>query len=206
MQLKTQNNYMKNGFLILFVLAALLGCKKVNPFINEPLPPSPTHPVMIYNDLRSAEVKYGQFKNLDIDNDGILDLLFDVVLLGDPILQRDRLQFYAYSRQGRNLLNNAQDQSPVLNLMDPISKTHPGYTWYEISAILLAEKIITFNGNYWDGLWKNVSNKFLPVQVQKNGKLYHGWIELSFDTIKETLTIYRSGISSEENKEVMAGY
>jgi len=197
---------MKNGFLTLFVLAVLLSCNKVNPVTSEPLPPPPTHPVMIYNDLHSAEVKYGQFKYLDIDNDGSLDLLFNVTLLGDPILQRDRLQFYANSRQERNLLNDAQDQSPVLNLMDPISKTHPGYTWYEISAILLAEKIITFNGNSWDGLWKNASHKFLPVQVQKNSKLYHGWVELSFDTIKETVILHKSGISTEEDKEVMAGY
>jgi hypothetical protein len=47
---------MKNGFLILFVFTALLSCKKVNPVISEPLPPLPTHPVMIYNDLHSAEV------------------------------------------------------------------------------------------------------------------------------------------------------
>ncbi len=206
MQLKTQNNYMKEGLFTLFILSTLLSCQKENTAINEPLPPSPTHPVMIYNDLRSAEVKYGQFKNIDIDNDGSFDLLFDVTLLGDPILQRDRLQFYANSRQERNLLNNSQDQSTVLNLMDPISKIHPGYTWYEISAILLAEKIITFNGNSWEGLWKNVSHKFLPVQVQKNGKLYHGWVELSFDTIKETLILHKSGISTEEDKEVKAGY
>jgi hypothetical protein len=197
---------MKNGFLILFVLAVLFGCKKVNPVNSEPLPPSPTHPVMVYNDLRSAEVKYGQYKYLDLDNDGSFDLLFNVTLLGDPILQRDRLQFYANSGKERNLLNDAQDQSPVLNSMDPISKTHPGYTWYEISAILLAEKIITFNGNYWDGLWKNVSHKFLPVQIQKNDKLYHGWVELSFDTIKQTLILHKSGISTEEDKEVKAGY
>src|SRR6187551_1761456 len=98
---------MKNGFLILFVLTALLSCKKVNPVTSEPLPPSATHPVMIYNDLHSAEVKYGQYKYLDIDNDGSFDLLFDVTLLGDPILQRDRLQFYANSGKERNLLNNA---------------------------------------------------------------------------------------------------
>ncbi len=206
MQLKTQNNYMKEGLFTLFILSTLLSCQKENTAINEPLPPSPTHPVMIYNDLRSAEVKYGQFKNIDIDNDGSFDFFFEVMLLGDPILQRDRLQFYAYSRQERNLLNNAQDQSPVLNLMDLISKTHPGYTWYEISAILLAEKIITFNGNYWEGPWKNVSHKFLPVQVKKNGKLYHGWVELSFDTTKETLTLHKSGLSIEEDKEVKAGY
>ena len=197
---------MKNGFLMLFVFMALLSCKKVNPDISEPLPPSPTHPVMVYNDLSSAEVKYGQYKYLDIDNDGSFDLLFNVTLLGDPLLQRDRLQFYANSGKERNLLNNSQDQSPVLNLMDPISKIHPGYTWYEISAILLAEKIITFNGNSWEGLWKNVSHKFLPVQVQKNGKLYHGWVELSFDTTKETLILHKSEISTEEDKEVKAGY
>lgn len=200
------NNNMKNLFLFSLVILVLAGCKKENTEHNVPPVSSLPHPVMIYKSFEGTQVSYRRPVFLDIDNDGIKDFSFGVILVGDPILQRDRLQFYANSGQKRNLLNDEMDQSPVLNLMDPISKTYTGYTWYQLSAILLAEKIITFNGNYWDGQWKNASHKFLPVQEEKNGKLYQGWIEISFDTMNEVLIIHKSGISTEEGREVKAGY
>jgi hypothetical protein len=127
-------------------------------------------------------------------------------LVGDPILQRDRLQFIAHSKIDDNLLNNDEDQSPVLNRYDLISETHQGYQWYEISAIVLAEKITTMTSVFWEGLWKNASHKYLPVQIKRNNKLYHGWIELSFDTAAEKLILHRSAISTEAGKDVKAGY
>ncbi|MCO4292852.1 hypothetical protein NF867_08270 [Solitalea sp. MAHUQ-68] len=195
---------MKNGLFILLGFILLISCKKDDNETEEP--PDQTHPKMFYRNLGDIEVKFGQIKYLDIDNDGVRDFYFNVQLVGDPVLQRDRIQYLANSLQQRYLLNDAQDQSPVLNKLDPISKTYEGYTWYEISSILLAEKIVTFNGNFWEGLWKDADHKFLPVQVKKNRELYHGWIELSFDKGKELLILHRSGISTEEDKEVKAGY
>lgn len=197
---------MKKNLIILVAIIILISCRKNNssapslPPINQP------HPVMLYKDLRSSQAGFSRLQILDIDSDGINDFYFGAELVGDPILQRDRLQFYANSRERRNLLNDVNDQSPMLNLMDPISKIYPGYTWYEISAILLAEKIITYSGISWEGRWKNASHNFLPVQIQKNGQIYNGWIELSFDTVNEVVILHRSGISTEAEREVKAGY
>jgi hypothetical protein len=127
-------------------------------------------------------------------------------LVGDPVLQRDRKQFVVNSGIKRNLLNDANDQSPVLNKMDTISKKQQGYLWWQISSIVLAEKISTDSGSSWEGLWKNASHNYLPIQVEKNGRLYHGWIELSFSTTGEKLVLHRAAISSEEEKTVKAGY
>jgi len=192
---------MRKLFLFIIPFLFLFSCKK-----EETLPKPSKHPAMVYKDLQNAEVIVSHSQSVDIDNDGTKDFAFGVLLIGDPILQRDRLQFIAYSRIDDNLLNNDVDQSPVLNQYDLISKIHQGYQWFEISAIVLAEKITTMTDVFWDGLWKNASHKYLPVQIERNNKLYHGWIELSFDTAAEKLILHRSAISTEENKDVKAGY
>lgn len=194
---------MRKILLILCTAFTMVACTK-DPVRPKPEPPS-THPEMIYSDLRNAEVRYGKLQFVDIDQDGSKDFSFSVQLVGDPVLQRDRLQFYTYSGIKRNLLNNDVDESPMLNKSDSISKNHPGYTWWEISEIVLAEKITDYNGSYWQGLWKNADHKYLPVQIEKNKKLYHGWIELSFNSAGEKLILHRSAISKEEDRSVLAG-
>lgn len=187
----------------LFCLA-ICGCKKP---VLKPEPPVDVHPQMMYKDLQNAEVSFNhRSKTIDVDGDGQSDFSFGVLLLGDPVLQRDRIQFYAYSGVQRNLLNDANDQSPVLNSMDTISIKHQGYDWWQISAIVLAEKIITYTDTYWDGLWKNASHKYLPIQVEKSGKLYQGWIELSFSTTGEKLVLHKAALCKEEGKTIKAGY
>jgi hypothetical protein len=118
----------------------------------------------------------------------------------------DKLQYYVFSRIKRNLLNDQNDESPMLNKYDLIKNEHPGYTWYELSFILLTQKIISDGGNTWLGLWKNANHKYLPFQIVKDNNLFHGWIELSMNTVTGKLILHRSGISTEANKEVKAGY
>lgn len=191
---------------ILYTIAAvvMLSCRKEKRENSTPVA-IPANPVMTYKDLKNAEVKYSKTQTLDIDNDGTMDFYFSVLLVGDPLLQRDMYQFYANSTVKRNLLNDAQDQSPLLNKYDLVKKDHPGYTWYEISAIKLAEKVVTSISTFWQGQWKSADHNYLPVQIEKNGKVYHGWIELSFDTTNERLILHKAAISQEENKEVQAG-
>lgn len=166
----------------------------------------PPHPNMIYKDLREQNIKFQHPASLDIDSDGSNDFNFGVLLVGDPVLERDRLQFYVSSKQKRNLLNDQNDESPMLNKLEPIKMVHPGYTWYEISAIVLAEKITNYNGSTWHGLWKSAHHKYLPLQVDRNGQVFHGWIELSFDTVNERIILHKAAISAEPGKEIKAGY
>lgn len=178
-----------------------IACSKKPP-IN---PPGLSHPVMAYKNLADKEVKYGQVQYIDVDNDGSNDFKFDVLLLGDPILQRDRVQFHANSGIKRNLLNNQVDESPILSKGDSVKIVHSGYTWWEISSIVLVEKIIENTGTHWEGLWKNANHQYLPIQIEKNNKLYHGWIELSTNTIEEKLILHKAAISTEEDRPVQAG-
>jgi len=187
----------------LVAACAFAACKK-EPV--KPTPPTETHPQMLYTDLHDAEVKYLQPKTVDVNNDGAADFSFGVLLVGDPVLQRDRAQFGVSSGIERNLLNDANDQSPKLQKLEIVSKNHPGYTWWQISHIVLAEKIITATNTSWDGIWKNAAHNYLPIQVEKEQKLYHGWIELSFNTAEEKLVLHRAALSKEAEKDVKAGY
>jgi len=192
---------MRKILIIAIASVLFLACSKKPP-IN---PPGPSHPQMAYTNLADKEVKYGQVQFVDIDNDGSNDFRLGVHLVGDPILQRDRVQFYVNSGIKRNLLNNQVDESPILSKGDSVKKFHTGYTWWEISSIVLVEKIIENTGSHWEGLWKMADHKYLPIQIEKNNKLYHGWIELSFSTTGEKLILHKAAISTEEDKAVQAG-
>lgn len=194
---------MKKILLAAMTGALFIACNK-GP-LTIPAPPVLQHPAMLYKDLHDSVVKYGRLQTVNVDNDGSYDFLFSVLLVGDPVLQRDRMQFYAHSRIKRNLLNSDIDESPMLNKGDSISKVHKGYTWWEISAIVLTEKITDYNGSFWQGRWKNADHKYLPIQVDKNKKLYHGWIELSFNAAEEKLILHKAALSKEEDKAVVAG-
>jgi hypothetical protein len=193
---------MTKYLLIAVVTVSLIACGKEKPLVPAPVS---SGPVMAYKDLENQEVKYGQYQYVDLDKDGTRDFLFNVQLVGDPILQRDRIQFYANSGIKRNLLNNDVDESPMLNKGDSISKRHVGYNWWEISSIVLAEKLVYASGSSWEGTWKNADHKYLPIQIEKNGKLYHGWIEISFSIAEEKLILHKAAISTEEDKGIKAG-
>jgi hypothetical protein len=165
------------------------------------------HPNMRYTELQQAEVKPGTSQRLDLDGDGTIDFSFYTQLVGDPILARDRLQFYATSKIKTNLLNNDNDESPVLAKGHQIMQHHIGYTWYEISAIVLTEKITTLTPpSFWQGRWSDAHHQFLPVQIEKHGKRFMGWIELSMDKTTEKLILHRAAISLDPERTVLAGY
>ena len=87
-----------------------------------------------------------------------------------------------------------------------ITTTFPGYTWYEIYAVVVAEEIRPDNAApYWDGSFKNASHKYLPVRIQRNGQYYFGWIELTMDKENRKLILNKAGISTEPGKEIKAG-
>lgn len=167
----------------------------------------PEQPTMQYTNLQNAEVRFNEFKNVDMDGDGKNDFLFQTLLVGDPILKRDRKQFYAFSKIGTYLLVDAQEQAPVLNSGDAIMvNNYLSAEWYEIAATVLAEKIIEENGSsHWEGAWKNTTHRYLPVQVAKNGLRYTGWIELSFDAELEKIILHRAAISTVAQTDSKAG-
>ena len=192
---------MKLYYYFFLIVAVMPSCKV------QDLPAPGFDPQMRYTDLQNAEMKQDQPFSLDIDGDGLIDFSLNTKLVGDPILQLDRLQFIVHSKIGAKLLINNNDQSPILNKGDKITLTYTGYEWFQPSSIVLVEKITGMTEPiHWAGLWKYADHQYLPVQLKKNGKLYNGWIELSFESLSEKLLVHKTAISTEAGKEIKAGY
>jgi hypothetical protein len=195
-----------NRLYVLLVAVALFSCSKKDVAQPDPVP-DPNHPNMQYTDLQNAEVIRGKYQAIDLDGDGTKDFSFGVYLIGDPLNQEDKVRFAAFSSIDRNLLVNADNLSPVLSGGEvvPVQGKAP-YEWYQISEVLLVEKVIGMvNPPYWRGSWNNMKNKFFSLQIKKNGLRYNGWIEMSFDTQGERLILHRAAICKEAEKEVKAG-
>lgn len=194
---------MKAIFYASLLLITLASCEKdpVQPHVPSPAP----HPTMRYTDI-GAIVKPGRTRTLDINGDSSIDLVFDVQRVGDPILQVDRVQYLVNSLQKRNLLVNEAEESPRLRRLERIGLVHAGFHWYEIASIVLAEKFIGRSESWWDGIWKTADHHYLPVQIDHRDGKYQGWVEISFSTTAEELTLHRAALSVEANKEIQAGY
>ena len=165
-----------------------------------------SEPVMQYTNLGNAEVKYQSSKSIDVDGDNKSDFFFELLPVGDALGERERMQFYAVSKPHSNLLNDENDQSPMLSKGATISLQHAGYTWWNISAIVLTEKITPNGGTpFWVGDFQAASHHYLPIQVKRAEQLYNGWIEISFDKGAEKLILHKAALSTIARQSVEAG-
>ena len=192
--------------LTLAGFALLLSCNKDKDHLNT-VPSDPKPPQMHYIDLQNREVSSQQGQLVDINSDGQNDFLFATRSIGDPIEIVDKIRFSVFSGIYSSLFVGNQNNSPVLNEGDKINgQTKLPYEWFIVSEVELAEKVIGMDHPpFWRGDWKDVDHKFLAVQITKEGKLFHGWIELSIDKNNEKLILHKAAICKEENKEIKAG-
>jgi hypothetical protein len=93
---------------------------------------------------------------------------------------------------------NMSDNIPVANFGN--------YSWYNASGVVLVQKTITMESSFWEGDWKDAFNRFIPIQINKRGAKYNGWIEVSFAKSEEKIILHKAAISNEANKEVMIKY
>jgi len=163
---------------------------------------------MEYFNLDNREIKSNSPGFLiDVNHDGRKDLAFTTLLVGDPVNQVDKLQFLISTNIEVNLPVNGNEEIPVMNKGESIAiENFNGYQWFELSSILLVQKIISFIAPpVWEGHWKNAVHRYLPYQVVVNGKPYNGWVELSVDIAGEKVLLHKAAISKEPNKTIKAG-
>ena len=195
---------MKKIVLAGMIALASVSCKKEK-ITTQPQPPV-TNPVMQYLELGNRAIPFGQHSIVDVDRDGQDDLLFSTMLVGDPIHQLDRRMYFVSSSTQTKLLQNNDNQSPVLNKNDQVMLLHPGYQWLEVTSLLLAEKVVPVQGNsFWRGLWQEANHQYLPIQVHRTNQTFQGWVELSFDKTQERMILHKAALSTEPDKTVRAG-
>lgn len=191
---------MRSLAMIFCSLAILSACKKTKDIL--PITPS----IMKYTNLHDSVVSFNKSASFDLDGDGEKDVRFATLLVGDPIAKQDKMQWYVASFFHSSLPVNNEEKIPVLNNADNIPiGNFSGYNWYNASAIVLAQKIITEQTTYWEGDWKDVNHRFIPLQVKKNNALYNGWVEISFNKEQEQIILHKAAISNNPNQNIKAG-
>jgi hypothetical protein len=199
---------MTNKYSAIILIAALLftSCKKDD--VKPSSIPTDPSPEMVYKNLGEKEIKYAQPSIvIDLDSDNQADLIFGVLLVGDPVEQLDKRQFRVTSGINTNLPVNASEQVPAMIKDEtiPISDFN-GYNWFKVSSIILVQRVEDINGGIsWNGNWKGAIKKYLPFQLLKNDQRFNGWIEISADVVNEKVVLHRLAISKVAEKEIKAG-
>ena len=196
---------MKKIFFSATCIFLLAACTKNKPEPTQP--PATTHPAMTYLNLHDTAVAFNRAASFDLDGNGEKDVYFSTLLVGDPVYQVDKRQWLVSSSFNANLPVNANEQIPVLRSQDSIPVVNfSGYSWYNASSILLAQKILSDNQPpYWEGAWKEAFHRFIPIQIIKQDGLYNGWVEVSFSTAEEKVILHKAAVSTEANKTIKAG-
>ncbi len=185
-------------YLIIGLLFFCSACKKQE---------NSNRPGVLYTDLNDKEIKFHDHFFLDLNKDGEADVFFSTLLVGDPIAKQDKKKYYVSSRINSFLPVNSNENAPVLNKGDRVpTGNFQGYTWYEVSWVELVQKVTGISGpSFWEGVWKNSSHQYLPIQVKVNNQRFTGWVELSFDMNEEKIILHKAAISLEPGKELTAG-
>ncbi len=188
---------MKNFLTIPGALFFLISCHK----------PVMQHSEMNYTDLQNKEVKFNQSSSIDLNGDGIMDIRFHTMLVGDPMAKQDKQKYLVTSKINRLLPVNSTENAPVLFKGEGVPlENFSGYTWYEIAQIELAQKVTGITGDpFWEGLWKSASHNYLPVQIKVNNQRFNGWVELSFDIDAEKIILHKAAISTLPERDIIAG-
>lgn len=197
---------MKKVIPVLCCLIILYSCRKNRESQPIQTPPQ-VFPEMTYINLKDTAVRFNHAVILDIDNDGTKDIYFTTLLVGDPVLQQDKMQWLVTGAFDTNFPVAANESMPVLRLNDAITVNNmPGYTWYNASSILLVQKILRIAlPPFWEGDWKNVSHRYVPFQLVKPTGIFNGWVEISFSTDNEKLVLHKAAVCKELNKDIRAG-
>ncbi len=200
---------MKQLFLyLIFVFpAAFVSCKKET--VVQP-PATIPQPVveMEYINLNNRSITINTpAAVLDVNNDGAYDLIFTVLLVGDPINKVDKSQFTVISSYYTSLPVNINEQVLSMKRSDLIPVNHfNGSNWYNASGIVLIEKNEFATGAIvWRGNWLGSVKQYLPFQVLKNNLRYNGWVELTEDKANERIILHQAAISKEAEKNIKAG-
>ncbi|THU38124.1 hypothetical protein FAM09_15685 [Niastella caeni] len=176
-------------------------CKKDNV-------PEATNPEMRYLNLNDSGVVFNRSASFDLDGNGSKDIYFTTMLVADPLNKQDKKQWWVTSSFYANLPVNDIEEIPVMQMGETIyPESFSGYTWYNASGVILAQKIFTDNQPpYWAGKWKDASRRFIAIQIINNSKVYNGWVEISFSNTEEKVIIHRAAICKEANNTIKAGW
>jgi hypothetical protein len=170
---------------------------------------NPTPLSIQYVNLNNAAVTTDQSVNIDLDQDGTIDFYVTKELKETAAGQDDLLEFRVVSRQQNKLLIQ-QNGTPARKEAGVwIRKNDEGeYKWdaSEHAVIVTRGIPIDIANAYWTGTWKDQYNKYLPIQLIKDGKTHNGWIQLSFSTVLPSrIIVHDAAYNKTADEPIQAG-
>lgn len=160
---------------------------------------------MEYINLENAEVYHNHNLDIDLDKDGIKD--FYVTTQFISYTEDDRIQYIITPRNDNRSLLEHGNVPKAFEQDAIISKNSPSpYLWASGNALLI-ERVVPLDiaKSYWEGAWKDKMSKYLAVQVNKDEKLYNGWIRISVSPTYSRLIIHDAAISKTPDVGIKAG-
>ena len=189
---------MKKTFLFASLAVVLFSCKKED---DEVVPSN-----FIYTNLNNVAITSNNHLEFDLNNDGVKDFHATTQLVDQN--DADYLQFIINSKQSNKILLQNEALPKVMETGDSIKKTgHTPFVWTSNGA-LVVERVMPVDPaqSRWQGAWKDKRNKYLPIQIVKDGKTYHGWIQVSFsDTTPFKIILHDAAVSKTPDVGIKAG-
>lgn len=192
---------MNKIYIAVVVFVTLASCQKN---VNEPSLPNPIT-ALEYTDLGDTKIMINKPSvKIDLNNDGIKDVLFGVLPVGDPVYMQDKYQFFVSTDIETSLPVNTNEEIPVLSSNNSIPLNNfNNYNWYNASSVVLVQKVIGLSNTFWEGHWKNATLKYLPIQIKKNNLRYNGWILLTVDIVSESIVLHKAAVSKQGEKDIV---
>lgn len=160
-----------------------------------------------YTNFNNTAITSTNHINIDINKDGVNDFYATTGL--SDIGENVHLQFLITAQGANRVLIQGEETPKLLEKDEVITKANQGnYEWSPINPALIVEKVMPMDpaASFWQGTWKDKSNKYLPVQVAKEGKIYNGWIQISFSsTTPFKIIIHDAAVSKVADVNIKAG-
>ena len=190
-----------NLTLALCILILISACKKEKGVVKAPIIPlipeqetsqpidgtSITNNNIVYTKI-DQELSYNKFLTIDADQNGKNDFYFTSVLVGQDNQSHLFLMASAVSASGAKILLDDSQELVIGMWARPVSDgtligaAGPPYSsWsnYLIKGMLLDVIERDKETDVFNGPWVAKTDKYLPIQININGKLHFGWIHFT---------------------------
>ena len=170
------------------------------------------HPVVTndhfyYKNLGDYTVDYDNGLLLDMNNDGTTDCAFATTMKQNPIDNSvEKLEFKTHTYNGSELFLD-QLSPRAFSDKETISTTDGAvYKWKRNNALVVT-RLYTNNPavSYWEGAWKDKTDKYLGVKVKASDKYYTGWIRLSIGGEQSKIIVHDYALSKTADIDIKAG-
>lgn len=171
--------------------------------------PISTPKAIEYVNLNHTAVTTNNVLSIDLDKNGTTDFVVTKELRETNAGQDDILEFRVIGAQQNRVLVQT-DGTPARKDAGSIIRTEDeqGFSWDATTPAVIINRVLTPDpaNSYWEGSWLQQFNKYLPIQLLKEGKKYNGWLQLSFSNeLPSRIVVHDAAFNKIADQPIQAG-